>query len=430
MMLYAPVVRLLVMTSVLVLAGLAPRAVRAESRAAPVRVYIECDGELRTKACPSFLLGFLDAHAVLLNSPRAGADVIVFATGTEVAQIDRIQLRFVGRMPGAPPVVETTVELDVRSTDDTQRATLEPAFLRGIALFVAARFPTAVSVKLEQPEEIERMKATGSPFGIGLFMRGSGSSTGQYKSASSSTDLVARYVQADKRALALASFNAGLTRQPPLTLGDGTIVPLDAYQWSFRAGAELVHFLSPSWSLGASSYTQFDDPRGQFDYTNRARVAIEWDGFASNDPRGNRLGIFYHLGWVTERYNIRNELGETFATYPVHGVNAIGSFRHDTVELGLNLEVAIQLLHPNRRRSVTASPFVALQLGDHVALQLSMSVTQRALPAPDSASIDPSDYQLLSRLSYAEPLSLAGSLSLSIRWDPTNGVRNNRLGSI
>ena len=50
-------------------------------------------------------------------------------------------------------------------------------------------------------------------------------------------------MKTDKRALALASFNAGLTRQPPLTLDDGTIVPLDAYQWSFRTGAELVHFL-------------------------------------------------------------------------------------------------------------------------------------------------------------------------------------------
>lgn len=422
--------RLLVIASVLVLAALAPRGARAESRAAPVRVYIECDGDLRTKACPAFLLGFLDAHAVLLNSPRAGADVIVFATGTEVALIDRIQLRFVGRMPGAPPVVEATVDLDVRTTDDAQRATLEPAFLRGIALFVAARFPTAVSIKLAEPTAIEPLEHTGSPFGIGLFLSGSGSSTGQYKSASSSTDLVARYVQADRRALALASFNAGLTRQPPLTLDDGTLVPLDAYQWSFRTGAELVHFLSPAWSVGASSYTQFDDPRGQFDYTNRSRVAIAWDGFAANDPRGNRLGIFYHLGWVTERYNIRNEIGERFATYPVHGVNAIGSFRHDTVELGLNLEVAIQLLHPNRRRSVTASPFVELQLGDHVSLELSLSVTQRALPAPDPAAIDPSDYQLLSRLSYAEPLSLSGSLSLSIRWDPTNGVRNDRLESI
>jgi len=423
-------VRLLVLALVLALAALAPRDARAESPAGPVRVYIECDGELRTKACPAFLLGFLDAHAVLLNSPRAGADVIVFATGTEVALIDRIQLRFVGRMLGAPPVIETTIDIDVRNTDDEQRAKLEPAFLRGIALFVAARFPTAVSVTLDRPAELERVQNTGSPLGIGLFVSGSGSSTGQYKSASSSTDLVARYVQADKRALALASFNAGLTRQPPLTLDDGTIVPLDAYQWSFRTGAELVHLLSASWSLGASSYTQFDDPRGQFAFSNRSRVAIEWDRFAANDPRGNRLGIFYHLGWVTERYNIRNELGEKFATYPVHGVNAIGSFRHDKVELGLNFEVAVQLLDPNRRRSVTASPFIEVQLGDHVSLELSMSVTQRALPAPDAAAIDPSDYQLLSRLSYAEPLSLSGSLSLSIRWEPTNGVRNNRLESI
>ena len=37
------------------------------------------------------------------------------------------------------------------------------------------------------------------------------------------------------------------------------------------------------------------------------------------------------------------------------------------------------------------------------------------------------DYQQLSRLSYAEPLSMNGSFSLRVHWDRTNGARNDRL---
>ena len=393
-------------------------------------MFVQCDGPHRTKACPDFLLGFIDAHKVLSISPRAGADVMLFATSNEVAQIDEIQLRFVGRVAGAPEVVEQTVRLDPRRSDDEQRALLRPAFLRGVALFVAARYPSAVTVELGDPADLTDRAAAGSPWGVGLFIGGSGSSTGQYKSASGSADLVGRWVTPRRRALALAALNGGVTRQPPLMLDDGTIVPLDAHQWSFRGGAEYVHLLSDAWSVGASSYTQLDDPRGQFDYTNRTRAALEWDAFPSDDPRGNRLAAYYHLGWVTERYNIRNEIGERFATYPVHGLAAIGSVRHDRVKLGIDLRLDAQLLHPLRRHNLTGSPFFEVALGDYVALAMSMSITKRALPAPDMAAIDPSDYQLLSRLSYAEPLAISGSLSLSIQLAPTNGVRNNRLESI
>src|SRR5688500_15033358 len=91
---------------------------------APVRVAIECEQIGRTKACPAFLLGFIDANKVLLASPRAGADVVVYATATQVALVDRMHLRFVGGMAGAPPVVELDVELDSRASDDEQRAQL------------------------------------------------------------------------------------------------------------------------------------------------------------------------------------------------------------------------------------------------------------------------------------------------------------------
>jgi hypothetical protein len=59
-----------------------------------------------------------------------------------------------------------------------------------------------------------------------------------------------------------------------------------------------------------------------------------------------------------------------------------------------------------------------------------MTVTERHLPAPDPSAIDQTDYALLSRLSYAEPFALAGTMNLLLHWDPTNGARNDRITSI
>src|SRR4051794_9094549 len=85
--------------------------------AEPVRVAIVCEQIGRTKACPAFLLGIVDAHKVLLASPRAGADVVVFATANAIALVDRLHLRFVAQMTGAPGVVELDADLDSRATD-------------------------------------------------------------------------------------------------------------------------------------------------------------------------------------------------------------------------------------------------------------------------------------------------------------------------
>jgi len=73
---------------------------------------------------------------------------------------------------------------------------------------------------------------------------------------------------------------------------------------------------------------------------------------------------------------------------------------------------------------------VTFQIGRHIDLNLTFSVTQRQLPKPDLSVIDPSDFQTLSRLSYAEPLALTGTIGLTLHWDPTNGARNDRITSI
>ncbi len=410
-----------------IVAGGAARA-SAESRE-PVRVAIECEEPGRTKLCPAFLLGLVDAQKVLLASPRAGADVVIYATANEIELVDRAHLRFVGKLAGAPPVIEVDVDLDTRGTDDEQRAALEPAFLRGIALFVAARHPGAVAVALTVPPDLVPAERSTSPWGISLGISGNGSYTNKYRSAGSELNLLGRYMTRRFRVLTLETVQGGVNYQPPLVV-DGKSVSLDSKQWAIHAGVEAAYSFDDSWSIGLGSYTGFEDPKAQYEYESRTRAAIEWDLFPADDPRGNRLAVFYHLGWAVDKYNLRDELGETFAQYPLHGIDATGSVRHDKISYGLTLASDIQLNHPGRRHQVTAAPFIAIQIGDHVDINLAVSITQRQLPAPDPNVIDPTDFAQLSRLAYAEPLAMTGSIGLTFHWDPTNGVRNDRLSSI
>lgn len=417
----------LVLVALLLVCGAAPAFAQAN---APVRVAFECEQEGRTKACPAFLLGIVDENKVLLSSPRAGADVIVYAAATEIALTDRLHLRFVSTMPGAPAELEVDVDLDTRASDDEQRAALAPAFLRGIALYVAVRYPGAVTVGLTVPPAMTDATPQTSPWGFEVGVSGSGSYTKNYRSASTELTLVGRYVTKNFRALTLETLTSRINRQPPLVLPDGTEVSLDSKQWAVRFGAEAIYLLDPCWSIGLGSYTSVEDRKAQYRYNSRTRAAIAWDMFPADDPRGNHLEVFYHLGWAVDRYNIRNELGETFAQYPVHGIDAVGSVRKDRISFGLTLSSDVQVNHPSRRALLTASPFVEIKVGSHVDVELSFSVTQRRLPAPDESAVDPSDYEQLSRLSYAEPLSMNGSVGITIHWDPTNGVRNNRIQSI
>lgn len=411
----------------LLLLLLATSVARAD---APIRVDIECERVGRTKTCPAFLLGLVDANKVLLASPRANADVVIYATANAVALDDQLHLRFVGHVPGAPPVVELDLLVDTRMTDDQQRALIEPVFLRGIALFVAARFPDAVKVALSAPMNFNTHRAVTSPWGTLISISGNGSYTDKYRSATSEVDLKIVYITKMFRALTSVNVNGGLNQQPPLTLADGTEVSLNTTMWQSGYGGEAIQLLDEHWSVGTGSYMQFMDPKAQYDYYLRARAALEWDLFSADDPRGNRLGIFYHLGYAVDRYNIRNDLGERFAQYPLTGIDAVGSVRHDGISYGLTLSSDVQLNHPSRRHILTAAPFVTFQIGRHIDLNLTFSVTQRQLPKPDLSVIDPSDFQTLSRLSYAEPLALTGTIGLSLHWDPTNGTRNDRINSI
>jgi hypothetical protein len=396
----------------------------------PIRVDIECQTTGRTKTCPSFLWAIIEANPVLMRAPRSDADVIVYVNVAEVANEDRVQLRFVGRVPKAPSVIEVEAPVDSRATDDAQRAQIEPAFLRGIALYVGARHPEAVRLTLVAPAGSEPKKAQGTPWGASLSVNANGSYTDKYRSAGGEAVTQIQYVTRNFRFGQFTFWDGSINRQPPLMLDDGTIASLDSNAWDIRGGAEAAYSLNDEWVVGIGSYHAISDRKAQNRFDSRSRLALGYNFFAPDDPRGNKLELFYHLGWQLDKYNLPNDLHESFAQYPVTGIDASGSVRHDKISYGINLETDVQANHPSRRYSITAAPFVSFQIGAHVDLSLNYSITKRELPPPDPDAIDPSDYAQLSRLSFAEPLSMSGSVSLTIHFDPTNGARNNRLTSI
>jgi hypothetical protein len=412
--------------------GLILVAVRVASAGPPppVRVTIECETTGRTKVCPAFLLGFVDANKILLSSPRAVADVVVYATANEIALLDRIHLRFVGKITGAPPVIELDVDIDTRGTDDAQRAQLEPAFLRGIALFVAARHPTAVTVVLTTPDEATVAKPDTTPWGIALSLGGFANYTAQFQNYNGYSQIELTRLERKSRARAQIFGNGGLNRQPPLQVtddsGNTTLISLDTTPWSIGAEVDGAYLLDACWSVGAASRTWHDDPYGQFRFGWNARAGLEWDKFQADDPRGNRLALLYIAGYQVEGYNLRNVLGERFAQYPIHALIASGSVRKDKIQIGLSLQVSSEVLHPDRRYNISAAPFIDWKIGDHIDLQLNFYVTKRELPGPDPAVLDPMNYAQSSRLSFAEPFAANGSLNLSIHTDRTNGARNDR----
>ncbi len=397
--------------------------------ASPVRVHIECEEHGRTKACPAFLLGLLDANKSLIQSPRADAEVVIYAAATEIALVDRLHLRFVSKLTGAPPVIEIDVELDSRGTDDEQRAQLEPAFLRGMALYVAARYPKIVTVTIGAPDTVETAVPETTPWGISMSLGASGNRTKRYQSANGYGNVELTRVTRTNRGIVEIYGNYGLNRQPPLMV-DGKTVDLNTQQWSFGGAAGAAWLYDPCWSFGGIARFERDDPKGQYLYTTGAFGGVEWDKYAADDPRGNRLAILYKAGWKAEHYNIQNKLGETFAQYPWHGITASGTVRKDKISFGLSLSAQAEVNRPTRRHNLAVSPYIEIKIGGHVDLALSFSVIKREFPAPDNTKIDPEDFELQSRLSYAEPLSMNGSLNLTIHWDRTNGARNDRFNDI
>jgi hypothetical protein len=429
-----PSLRPLIASSLaLALLSAAPDRVDAgPGEAGPLRVHLECEAYGRTKACPEFFTGFIDEHDALLTSPRAVADVVLYVHESAIASTDRLHLRFTSKLAGAPPVVEFDVDVDSRTDDDAQLAALRPAFLRGIALYVAARRPELVETTLAAPTDAAAPGEASSttPWGVSLSFGGNGSWTSRYQNYSGWSSLELSRLTAQTRSVAWGSTSRYLSRQPPLVAPDGSTLSLDSSQWSAVGGLKHVALLSPRWSIGAATSVWTNDDKGQYRYGVDADVGLEWDKFAADDPRGNSLAIAYVMGYQVEAYNLRNELGERSAHYPTHRLSASGSFRRDKITYGLDLSVGGAVLKARRRHSVSAAPSVSWTIGSHVDLSLDLSITKREVPGPHPDEIDNADYELISRSSYAEPVSIWGSFNVRLYWERTNGARNDRLDSM
>src|SRR5262245_21182722 len=115
-------------TALLVFAWLAVAAAgparAARARGIPLRVHLDCQGQGRTKACPAFLRGFIDAASVMVPAPLARALVVVYYNVTFRGRQDLIHLRLTSRLPGAPSELEVVAEVDSRAGDDAQRRQL------------------------------------------------------------------------------------------------------------------------------------------------------------------------------------------------------------------------------------------------------------------------------------------------------------------
>jgi hypothetical protein len=401
----------------------------ASNTAGPVRIAIQCETTGRTKACPTFLLGFVEGNQVFLSSPRASADVVLYVSSQEVALLDRVHLRFVGSVAGAPPLVEIDVDLDSRADDDTLLAQLEPAFHRGISLYVAAHHPDAVKIAVVQPQSTVVARPITTPWGASLSLSGSGAYTNQYQSLESSTKLGVSRLSARSRVEASITASAGLNRQPPLEV-DGRRISLDTNQWKIGGSAKWAWLLDDTWSIGGIVQGSKDDPDGRYRYEGSAYTGLEWDGYRADDPRGNRIAAHYVVGYRVADYYVPNVLGERFVTWPEHGINASTSVRKDKISIGVSMFVFAMMFHPMRRYVISANPFIEWRIGDHVDLKLSIAIANRAQPAPDLSLIPADDYARRSRLSYADPFSANGSLSLLVHWDRTNGARNDRFDDL
>jgi hypothetical protein len=313
--------------------------------------------------------------------------------------------------------------VDYRLPVDAQRALFEAPLSRVLAPFVIAAVPDAVRVRIAAPEDAEPEARRTTPYGAEATVGGFGSWTAQYQSGTLEADLrLFRLAPRDGAGVTL-DYERELERQPALEV-DGRTVPM-TFDAEALAGSVYAH-RSPSrrWTLGVLGRAGHQDEDGQFASTLKLHAGVEHDWFAADDPRGNRLALTWLVGVQDDVYRRPNVLGETAARFPTSMLLLEGDMRFDTVELDLDLAAQAEILHPERRYVLSADAETSLNLGNHLDLAFEIGVTQQAVPGP--AEVDEADFEQVRRASYAEPLQVEATLSLTVHLDPTNGARNDR----
>lgn len=387
-----------------------------------LRVSLDCESYGRVDAC-TYVRGFLDASDLFRVVPRDEDQVRLIVGITDEANDDLVLMRFISEEPGLPSEYQLVQRVNSRAATDEQRAALERAFNRGVAVYLARVNPDAVSVTLAVPEAAVQEEAPTTPWGLSTWTGGWGSWTGSYQDLSLwGGGSVYRITNTAKLSL-WAGVDYSLSRSPALDV-EGHSVSLNSDSWAGYATALFERHLNDQWSVGAVVRTGRENPEAQYQGTARTHVGVSRDWFLADDPRGNQLSLTWLVGAQGDAYNTTNQLGEDTAVFPSQLLVAQGSVRTDHGELSLDALAASQLNHVLRRNVLTLNGSVSLTLGDHVDLSLSGGVTRQAIPGP--AEIDTSSYEAVTQADYAEPLSVEGNLNLNVHWANTNGARNDR----
>lgn len=390
----------------------------------PLRVALECESSGRVGAC-TLVDGLLAQNALFLVVPRDGADVVLYVNSTQVGATDVVFLRAVGSLEGGPGVFQQLQEVDSREGVEEQQATLAPGLWRTVAPYVSVTVPTAVQITLAPPADpVHEDDEPGRSWGYSAWGGGWGSYSPTYQNLSLWTGTSVSVVKSAQRLSAWVNYDRSVLRQPSLDV-DGEEVSLSTDSWEVDGAVSGGQNLDGHWSVGGVVRAGVQDPEGQYAGTGRAHAIVEYNAFASDHPRGNRLAAAYLLGGQVDAYNQTNLLGQDRTAFPTHGLVVLGSLRQDRVTFSVNSGVATELLRPDRRYEISGSFDVELQIGDHLSISLGQGATLRAIPGP--AEIDSSSFEEVTRASYAEPFQAWGNLNLQVSWEPTNGARNNRL---
>lgn len=393
---------------------------------APLRVAVECQSEKRVDVC-KLVQGTLDNLAVVKSVPRSDAAVVLYLDATAESSWDFVLMRAVlsdNAVPGAPASYEQPVKVDYRLPVDEQRAALDATLARVLGPYLALAVPGAVTVSLAEPEGEKDSTARTSPWSFSVWGGGWGSWSEQYRSLSLWTGASAGVETNTDKASVWVDYDRSLELQPSLVVGS-TEVQLTSDQSSLSGALKGGHNLDSHWTIGAFARAAGQDPEGQYQSTVRAHAGVEYNGFPSNDVRGNQLAISALVGGQADAYNTRNTLGERTAFFPTVMVVGGGEMRVDRVKLSASVTARAQLWPFFERYLFSGEVDTDLTLGDHVDLSLTVDATQQAIPGP--AELDASDYEEVTRASYAQPLEVWGHFSLRFHWDATNGARNNRL---
>jgi hypothetical protein len=387
-----------------------------------LRVYVDCERQIRVEACTR-VSGFVVESAVLRPAPRSDADVVVHISATAVATYDEVLLRFTSDGDAAPSSLETVQRVDTTATADAQWIQLEPAFLRGVAPYVMAVAPSAITVALEAPASGPAQPESTSPWDFSVRVGGWGNWSGDFSHVQTDGSLAISRTTERSRLTVAPGVSRQAAHQPPLVVGD-EVVSLDSEAWDARLHVLGVHNLDEHWSVGTLVRAGAEDEEAQFEATARAHAGVEYNWFPADDARGNSLALSYLVGWQGDRYNQMNVLGETEAAFASHMVLLGGDIRKDHYKLGIDVSARAQLLDPGRRYVLDAGTWGSVVLGPHVDLSFGVGVTRQVIPGP--YLVDSRDFEAVTQADYAQPLSSWSRAQLTLHWDRTNAAQNNR----